>query len=96
MFGTEVFQVSPTIWCIRRRSYLTCSYILKRGDSAVLIDAGMASSGADVWRGLDAAGIGADCVEAVYRVRMAAVDQDIWPLPPSREVIVAFGDDFTK
>jgi len=48
MFGTQVFQVTPSIWCIRRASYQNCSYIVLTADGPVLIDAGMASDGRDV------------------------------------------------
>lgn len=44
----EVFAVTPEVWCIRRRSYLTCSYVMKTSEGIVLIDAGMDSEGADI------------------------------------------------
>ena len=44
----EVFAVTPEVWCVRRRSYLTCSYVMKTSEGIVLIDAGMDSEGADV------------------------------------------------
>jgi hypothetical protein len=26
--GLDVFAVTPDVWCLRRRSYLTCSYVV--------------------------------------------------------------------
>jgi glyoxylase-like metal-dependent hydrolase (beta-lactamase superfamily II) len=50
---TEVRRVSPTILCLRRASYLTCSYMVARDGGITLVDAGMSSDGADVRAGLD-------------------------------------------
>ena len=50
---TEVRRLSPAILCLRRASYLTCSYMVQRDDGITLIDAGMSSNGADVRAGLD-------------------------------------------
>ncbi len=50
--STEVRQVSESIICLRRASYLTCSYIVRTPGGLVLIDAGMDSDGADVHAGL--------------------------------------------
>jgi glyoxylase-like metal-dependent hydrolase (beta-lactamase superfamily II) len=49
---TEVRRVSDSITCLRRASYLTCSYIVRTARGLVLIDAGMDSDGADVHAGL--------------------------------------------
>jgi glyoxylase-like metal-dependent hydrolase (beta-lactamase superfamily II) len=51
--STEVRRVSPAILCLRRASYLTCSYMVVRDAGITLVDAGMSSDGADVRRGLD-------------------------------------------
>lgn len=51
-FDTQIFQVSQTIWCVRRPSYLTCSYLVKTDQGVVLIDAGMDSKGQDMLAGL--------------------------------------------
>src|SRR5690349_9119330 len=48
MLQRQTFRVSPTIWCVRRPSYLTCSYGVRTPGGVVLIDAGMDSGGADV------------------------------------------------
>lgn len=48
MFGTQVFRVTDTIWCIRRPSYQNCSYVVVTAEGLVLIDAGMASDGHDI------------------------------------------------
>lgn len=50
---TEVRRLSPAILCLRRASYLTCSYMVHHDDGITLIDAGMSSNGADVRAGLD-------------------------------------------
>jgi glyoxylase-like metal-dependent hydrolase (beta-lactamase superfamily II) len=52
--GAEIRHVSDSIVCIRRVSYLTCSYIVRTDAGLVLVDAGMDSDGADVQAGLDA------------------------------------------
>lgn len=48
MFGRQVFRVTDSIWCVRRPSYLTCSYAVRTSVGVVLVDAGMDSTGADV------------------------------------------------
>lgn len=65
MFGAEAFQVSDTIWCVRRRSYFTCSYGVQSSHGVVLVDAGMDSSGADVRLLLSAMGRAVGDVRAV-------------------------------
>ena len=52
MIGAQVFQVTDDVWCVRRPSYLTCSYLVRTPRGIVLVDAGMDSSGADIHRGL--------------------------------------------
>jgi glyoxylase-like metal-dependent hydrolase (beta-lactamase superfamily II) len=52
--SAEIRRVSDSIVCVRRVSYLTCSYIVRTRDGVVLIDAGMDSDGADVDAGLAA------------------------------------------
>jgi glyoxylase-like metal-dependent hydrolase (beta-lactamase superfamily II) len=51
--STEVRRLSPSILCLRRASYLTCSYMVQRRGAITLVDAGMSSDGADVRAGLD-------------------------------------------
>jgi glyoxylase-like metal-dependent hydrolase (beta-lactamase superfamily II) len=51
--STEVRRLSPSIICLRRASYLTCSYIVQHNGGLVLVDAGMSSDGADVRAGLE-------------------------------------------
>src|SRR5688572_27205312 len=53
--GLEVFPVTPRVWCLRRRSYLTCSYVVRAGAGIVLVDAGMDSTGRDIEQALDRA-----------------------------------------
>jgi glyoxylase-like metal-dependent hydrolase (beta-lactamase superfamily II) len=62
---TEVRQVSPSITCLRRASYLTCSYIVRTGGGLVLVDAGMDSGGADVHVGLRSLGARVDEIRAI-------------------------------
>ena len=50
--GTEVRRVTDSIVCLRRASYLTCSYIVRTSNGLVLVDAGMDSDGADIHAGL--------------------------------------------
>jgi glyoxylase-like metal-dependent hydrolase (beta-lactamase superfamily II) len=61
----QVFRVTDAIWCVRQPSYLTCSYgVLTRG-GAVLVDAGMDSTGSDVRALLAAMGQAEDSVRAI-------------------------------
>ncbi len=48
----EIFKVTDTILCVRRRSYFSCSYLVRTADGLIAIDAGMASDGTDVLQGL--------------------------------------------
>jgi glyoxylase-like metal-dependent hydrolase (beta-lactamase superfamily II) len=48
MIDLQVIPVTASIWCVRRPSYLTCSYIVDTGDGLVLVDAGMDSDGRDM------------------------------------------------
>ena len=65
MFGPQAFPVTDRIWCVRRRSYQTCSYIVRTDSGAILIDAGMDSNGHDVRYGLSKMGLSTDCVRAI-------------------------------
>jgi glyoxylase-like metal-dependent hydrolase (beta-lactamase superfamily II) len=44
----ELVRVSDAIVCLRRRSYLTCSYLVRTAAGLVLVDAGMSSEARDV------------------------------------------------
>jgi glyoxylase-like metal-dependent hydrolase (beta-lactamase superfamily II) len=61
----EVFSVTPTIWCVRRKSYFTCSYIVAAKIGTVLIDAGMDSTGKDMLDGLAFAGLSLTSIKAI-------------------------------
>jgi glyoxylase-like metal-dependent hydrolase (beta-lactamase superfamily II) len=63
--GTEVRHVTPEIVCLRRASYLTCSYIVRTAQGLVLVDAGMDSRAADIEVGLKALGEKPDAIKAV-------------------------------
>jgi glyoxylase-like metal-dependent hydrolase (beta-lactamase superfamily II) len=65
MFGTRVRSVTQNIICIRRPSYLTCSYLVRARAGIVLVDAGMNSQGADVRIGLRRSGQSIDSVRAI-------------------------------
>lgn len=66
MPSRQVFRVTDSIWCVRRPSYLTCSYGIATPDGGVvLVDAGMDSSGADALALLAAMGRPAEAVRAV-------------------------------
>lgn len=65
MFGTQVFQVSKAIWCIRRPSYQNCSYLVLTKNGPVLIDAGMSSDGHDVDVALKKLKLAPDSIRAI-------------------------------
>jgi glyoxylase-like metal-dependent hydrolase (beta-lactamase superfamily II) len=65
MFGTSVHPVTPNIICIRRPSYLTCSYLVRARAGIVLVDAGMNSQGADVRVGLRRSHESIDSIRAI-------------------------------
>lgn len=53
----ELIRVTDTITCVRRPSYVTCSYIVATPRGVVLVDAGMKSDGSDVFYALDQLGL---------------------------------------
>ena len=53
MIDVQILPVTPTIWCLRRPSYLTCSYIVQTPSGVVLIDAGMDSEARDMLQALE-------------------------------------------
>jgi len=63
--GTEVRRVSDSILCLRRASYLTCSYIVRTSSGLVVVDAGMDSDGADIHAGLRALNASARDIRAI-------------------------------
>jgi glyoxylase-like metal-dependent hydrolase (beta-lactamase superfamily II) len=63
--STEVRRVSDSITCLRRASYLTCSYIVRTAGGLVLVDAGMDSDADDVHVGLQALGADASEIRAI-------------------------------
>jgi glyoxylase-like metal-dependent hydrolase (beta-lactamase superfamily II) len=48
MAGPHVFQVTDGIYCVMRRSYFTCSYIVECGGGLIAVDAGMKSTGREM------------------------------------------------
>ena len=50
--SAHFLRVSNDVWCIRRASYLTCSYAVRTPRGIVVVDAGMDSEGEDVTRGV--------------------------------------------
>lgn len=65
MIGTHAFAVTDNVWCIRRASYLTCSYLVQTPRGTVLVDAGMNSSGADIHHGLSAMNANVSSVSSI-------------------------------
>jgi glyoxylase-like metal-dependent hydrolase (beta-lactamase superfamily II) len=63
--GVQLRQVTPSILCLRRASYFTCSYIVRTACGVVLVDAGMNSDGADIEAGLSALGAKATEIRAI-------------------------------
>jgi glyoxylase-like metal-dependent hydrolase (beta-lactamase superfamily II) len=63
--GSRVLRVSENIWCVRRPSYLTCSYLVRTANGVVLVDAGMDSGGADVLTGLREMALPTTAISAV-------------------------------
>ena len=63
--STEVRHVTDDIVCLRRASYLTCSYMVRAAGGLVLVDAGMDSDGADIDVGLKALGAAPADIKAV-------------------------------
>lgn len=61
----QLIQVTPTIWCVRRPSYFTCSYIVRSPQGIILIDAGMDSDGNDIMQALTAIGESITSVRAI-------------------------------
>ena len=49
----QFFPVTSNIWCLRRPSYLTCSYVVETEMGLVFIDASMDSQGRDIIHALD-------------------------------------------
>jgi glyoxylase-like metal-dependent hydrolase (beta-lactamase superfamily II) len=45
----QVLPVTNRIWCVRRPSYLACSYLVETDKGIVAIDAGMDSGAADIF-----------------------------------------------
>jgi glyoxylase-like metal-dependent hydrolase (beta-lactamase superfamily II) len=48
MAGPHVFKVTDGIFCVMRRSYFTCSYLVETPRGLVAVDAGMKSSGREM------------------------------------------------
>lgn len=44
----EIFPVIKNVWCLRRPSYLTCSYAVETAEGLLFIDASMDSRGRDI------------------------------------------------
>lgn len=61
----EVFAVTPSVACVRRPSYLTCSYVVRTDQGVVLVDAGMKSDGSDVTYALEELGLALGDVRAI-------------------------------
>ena len=65
MIDTQIIQLSESIYCLRRPSYVTCSYMVITPNGVVLVDAGMDSTGRDVHSGLRHIGRSATSIRAI-------------------------------
>lgn len=54
--GPRLLTVSDGVWCVRRASYLVCSYLVRAKDGFVAVDAGMDSEGGDMLMALRSLG----------------------------------------
>jgi glyoxylase-like metal-dependent hydrolase (beta-lactamase superfamily II) len=61
----EVFLVTDDVWCVRRPSYLACSYLFRSEEGLIAVDAGMDSSAADIFKGLQMIGASPEQLKAV-------------------------------
>jgi glyoxylase-like metal-dependent hydrolase (beta-lactamase superfamily II) len=64
-FDLEMIRLADGLWCLRRPSYVTCSYVVETGTGVTFIDAGMSGSGRDVLEALRHIGRRPEDVEAV-------------------------------
>lgn len=49
MSKPHTFEVTTGVYCVMRRSYFTCSYLVATGDGLIAIDAGMKSTGSEMF-----------------------------------------------
>lgn len=56
MSKPTVFEVADGVYCVMRRSYFTCSYLVVTPAGLVAVDAGMKSSGTEMLRAIDELG----------------------------------------
>ena len=52
----QVIPIATGIWCVRRPSYVACSYLVEDNGSLVAVDAGMDSDGSDFFDALKSLG----------------------------------------
>jgi glyoxylase-like metal-dependent hydrolase (beta-lactamase superfamily II) len=64
-FDLEMIRLADGLWCLRRPSYVTCSYVVETATGVTFIDAGMSGSGRDVLEALRHIGSRPEDVEAV-------------------------------
>jgi glyoxylase-like metal-dependent hydrolase (beta-lactamase superfamily II) len=65
VYDRQLLRVTDSIWCVRRPSYFTCSYAVHTPAGIILVDAGMDSTGADVFALLDSMGQNASAIKAI-------------------------------
>ncbi|OJJ13872.1 hypothetical protein BKI52_45170 [marine bacterium AO1-C] len=65
MFKPKVFEVAPGIYCIYRKSYYNCTYLVHRNNEVILIDASMKSSGNDVFYAMKQLGLPLKLIKAI-------------------------------
>ena len=65
MSRAVITSVTEGVWCIQRPDFLSCSYLVLRGEEVILVDSGIDPDGEDVREGLDAVGRSAADVRAI-------------------------------
>ena len=65
MFKPKVFEVVPGIYCIYRKSYYNCTYLVHRHHQVTLIDASMKSDGGDVFYAMQQLGLPPESIQSI-------------------------------
>jgi glyoxylase-like metal-dependent hydrolase (beta-lactamase superfamily II) len=65
MSKPHTFKVTDAVYCVMRRSYFTCSYLVIRSDGVVAVDAGMKSTGSEMLSALGELGRSSADVRAI-------------------------------
>ena len=65
MFKPKVFEVVSGIYCIYRKSYYNCTYLIHRNKQTTLIDASMKSDGGDVFYAMQQLKLPVESIQAI-------------------------------